>query len=388
MWIRIVLAALVIGLIVTAWKRSADSPQATKVASTPAKARLVSCPGGNACRHVFDMAGVLPPSDVPRFEQYMDWIQRESDVDVRFAFVRDTGSRTIEELAVDMVDEMRIGGKTREERGVLLLYDVGAQRLKVEVGYGLEGYFPDAFVSYLVHDHARMFFESGNISFGLRLMLRLLQHRIREAVLGNDFDPRVLQAVDAKGYLSGGAGVSANVPSSGAQQAGRLSEDERNRYLAQATPAATYDAYVAWLAEPVFDADVDLFTRSSRGYLAQLPLSPAYRQFILFAEYGKRYSMEERGDLALLVFTGTPFVSPHFFVREEGVWRMDIVAEVRDTVERVGGIYTWDYRGQDDAFTQAFSDRLVNLHGYRRFRDGDNRELRIRGELPNAGNKK
>jgi hypothetical protein len=325
------------------------------------------------------MAGVLPAQDVPRFEQYMDWILRESDVDVRFAFVQDTGSRTIEQLAVDMVDEMRIGGKTREERGVLLLYDMSGQRLKVEVGYGLEAYFPDAFVNYLVRDHARMFFESGNITVGLRLMLRLLQHRIREAVLGSDFDPRVLQAVRAGGYLSGGAGVTAAVPSGGAPGAERLSEEKRIRYRAQNSPTGTYDIYLAWLSQPIFDADVDLFTPESRSYLAHLPVSPAYREFILFAEYGKRYRLDERGDLALLYFTGTPFVSPHFFVNEGGVWRMDMVAEVRNTVERVGGIYTWDYRGEGDRRTHAFSDLLINLHCYRRLSDGDNRELRIRG---------
>ena len=52
---------------------------------------------------------------------------------------------------------------------------------------------------------------------------------------------------------------------------------------------------------------------------------------------------------------------------------------MRNTVERVGGIYTWDYRGRGDAYTQAFSDLLTDIQGYRRIRDGDNRALVIRG---------
>lgn len=389
MWNRIiflVLAIPVVALGYAAWKKLVVPPLAADTASAPTratgKARLALCPGPGACRHVYDMAGALPPQDVPRFEQYMGWIQRESDVDVRFAFVRDTGSRSIEQLAVDMVDEMRIGGRTREERGVLLLYDMRGQRLKVEVGYGLEAYFPDAFVSYLAHEHARLFFESGNVTVGLRLMLRLLQHRIREAVLGTDFDPRVLQAVKARGTLSGGAGVTAALPSgggAGAPAAARMGEAERARFRAQDSPAATYAAYLAWLSHPVFDPDVDLFTRESRAYLAQLPMSPAYRHFILFGEYAKRYQVVERGGRALLYFTGTPFTSPHFLVNEGGLWRMDIGAEVRNTVERVGGVYTWDYRGRGDAYTQTFADLLTDIQGYRRIRDGDNRALVIRG---------
>ena len=365
-----------------ACKRDAAPAPATGAPGVKGKTVLVLCPGGGTCRHVYDMAGALPPADLPRFEQYMGYILRESDVDVRFAFVRDTGDRSTEQLAVDLVDEMRIGGKTREERGVLLLYDMRDHRLKVEVGYGLEAYFPDAFVSYLVHDHARMFFESGNITVGLRLLLRLLQHRIREAVMGADFDPRVLQAVRAGGYLSGGAGVTAAVPSAGAAgapAAARMSDEQRSLYRAQKSPADTHGAYLAWLSHPVFDPDVDLFTEESRKYLARLPISSAYQHFILFGEYVKRYSVVERDGLALLYFTSTPFTSPHFFVKEGDVWRMDMIAEVGNTRERVGGIYTWDYRGQSDRYTQAFSDLLADIQGYRRFKDGDNRALVIRG---------
>ncbi len=236
-------------------------------------------------------------------------------------------------------------------------------------------------MSYLVNDHARMFLEGGDVSVGLRLLLRLVQHRIREAVVGADFDPRVLQAIRTGGNLSGGAGVAASMQPGAASGPGvkRMSEEERARYRAQDSPAGTFQTYLAWLADPVFDPDVDLFTAESRTYLARLPISPAYQHFILFGEYGKGYEVVQRDGIALLYFTTTPFTSPHFFVTEDGVWRMDILAEVGNTRERVGGAYTWDYRGQGDRYTQAFSGLLSDFHGYRRFRNGDNRTLQIRG---------
>ncbi len=360
---RIAFAVLVIAAVTFAgWKLFAGIPVSTDAAR---KTSIKVCPAHSTCRHVYDMARALPPGDIPRFEEYMGWILRESDVDVRFVFVPDAGSRSIEELAVELVDEMRIGGKTREERGVLLLYDMSSRRLKVEVGYGLEAYFPDAFVSYLVNDHARLFLESGDVSVGLRLLLRLVQHRIREAVIGADFDPRVLQAIRPGGNLSGGAGVAASMQPGAASGRGveRMSEEERDRYRAQDSPAGTFQTYLAWLAHPAFDPDVDLFTAESRTYLARLPISPAYRHFILFGEYGKGYEVVQRDGIALLSFTSTPFTSPHFFVNEDGVWRMDIVAEVGNTRERVGGVYTWDYRGQGDRYTRAFSDLLSDFQG-------------------------
>jgi uncharacterized membrane protein YgcG len=158
-WATLFICVTILVLGYTAWK-TASSNNTIR--------RFLGMNHHKNSSHVYDKAGVLPQQDLPRFEQYMDRIMDESDVDVRFVFISGTGGKTIEQLAVDLIDEMRIGGKTGEQRGLLLLYDTMGQRLKVEVGYGLEEYFPDGFISYLVNRHARMFFESGDKSVGLR----------------------------------------------------------------------------------------------------------------------------------------------------------------------------------------------------------------------------
>lgn len=365
--------AIIAAMILFIWKPDLlRGSVAEHMSSAPVAAKMQS--------HVLDRAGVIPPQDLPRFEQYMGWIMRESGLDIRFVFLPGIGDKSIEMLATDLMDQLQIGGRTGHERGVLLLYDMKGQRLKVEVGYGLEGWFPDAFVSYLVQDHARMFFSSGDISLGLRLMLRLLQHRIREAVIGNDFDPRTLDKVRPLSHLSGGAGVSANVKLGGSTIASPAPDSVGPMaYAAGDSPTDAYHRYLDWLSRWPVSPQVDMFTPESRNYLASLHLSAPYAEFILLGEYGKPFQAIERGDLALLYFTGTPFVSPHFFVRNDGRWRMDIIAEVRNTREHVGGEYTWAYRGEGDSYTLAFGDQLVTLKGYRRIRDGDNRELIIRG---------
>ena len=329
---------------------------------------------------VLDRAGLIPPQDLPRFNEYIGGILRESGVDVRLVLLRGLAGKPIETVTTELMDQLKIGGRAGQERGLLLLYDMGGKRMRVEVGYGLEGWFPDSFVHYLVEDHARMFFSSGDVSLGLRLMLRLVQHRIREAVLGNDFDPRVLPLVQSLAHYSGGAGANATIglgdhagDAPAAAPADPVATSSGN------SPTQTYYRYLEWLSRWPPNAQVDLFTPGSRGFLSSLKLSRAYAEFILMGEYGKRFQVVERDDLALLYFTGTPFVSPHFFVRQDGRWRMDLVAEVRDTRERVGGEYTWDYRGKDDSYTRTFGDLLTTLNGVRRFRDGDNRPLVVHG---------
>jgi uncharacterized protein len=123
-----------------------------------------------------------------------------------------------------------------------------------------------------------------------------------------------------------------------------------------------------------------LFTEGSREYLKQFPLSRAFRDHILMGEYGKKFKLDVRGDRALLYFTSTPFASPHLFHRQGDVWRLDLLAELRNTKERVGGPLTWSYEGTDDPYTLAFADRFAFVSGYRRIVEGDNRPIPTRAE--------
>lgn len=341
---------------------------------------LSARPSPRSARRVYDTARIISAADVPRFEEYLKWIFQESDVDVRLVLLDDLRGDTIEKAAVAWMKRLRIGARGREERGVLILYDMCGQRLRVEVGYGLEEYLPDGFVGYLVNDHARQFFESRDVTTGLRLMLRIVHMRIRRAVLGERFDPRVLKVVRRTGPLSGGAGATAAValgPKFKRLPAAVASEDPQ-RYAAQETPEGTYRRYLEWMADGRFEPDIELFTPETRRYLRGFPMSKAYFDDILLGEYGKSFETDVRGGMALLYFTNDPFTSPHFFRRRHGRWAMDLCAEVRNTVERVGGVYTWDYRGRDDDFTKAFSDRLTTIRGYVRIAGGDNRQLPTR----------
>ncbi len=326
-------------------------------------------------RHVYDEAGLLSEHDRDKFEEYLAWVRKESDVDLRFVFLKDVGGQSLEQLAADRLTRLGIGGRSGNARGVLLLYDPASRRLRIEVGYGLEGVLPDSFVAYLMRDHASAYFAHGDFSLGLRLLVRLIHQRVREAVLGRAFDPKVLDLMGRAGWLSGGAGGTAILPAGQAYLGGELDDAQRRRFGPQPTPEAAYRAYLAWLAEGRKDADIGLLTADSRAFVAALPLSRAYFEFILMQEYGRAHQVDVRDDKAMVYFTDDPLVSPHFFVKDAEGWRLDLMAEVRDTKNRVGGVYAWDMRQSGDPYLQAFADRWVKLRGYWRIQGGDNREL-------------
>lgn len=331
-------------------------------------------------QHVFDEAGVLPRHDIAKFEQYLEWIFVESDVDIRFLFVPAITGKTIEELAVEKVEELRVGGLGSEARGVLLLYDVQDKRLRIEVGYGLEGYFTDAFLSYLTHEHTQAFFASGDLTTGLRLLIRMLHHNIRAAVLGSEFDPRVFELIRNNGHLSGGGGLTEVMPADGERTGDRreMPSTQRAQYLPQSTPQAVYEEYLAWLVAGIFDPRIKIFTENSQARLATVPVTPAYFHYILMTEYGKASEIDIRDNVALQYFTDDPLATPHFYRKSERGWQMDMEAEVQNSRNRVGGVYTWDYGGKDDIYTRTFVDKLVNIKNYIRIDGGDNRELPIR----------
>jgi hypothetical protein len=336
----------------------------------------------NAHKHVFDKAGIISASDSKKFDWMLDLIEKESDLDIRFLFLKTIGDSSIEEVAVKKMDEYRIGFHGRKERGVLFLYVMDAKKLRIEVGYGLEAYLPDAFVDYLLRNQADAFFKASKPSVGLRLLIRVMHHRIREAILENDYDPRILGRGFEFARMSGGAGASENVGMSESGQVfkhDQYDELERERFAATDTVNGTFNNYIEWLYGRYFDPNVDLFTKDSLSYLNRFPMTPAYFDYILMLYAGKQYEILQYEGLAVLYFTDTPLTTPLFFNRVDGKWRLNIAAELRNSRNHVGGVYIWSFNPDStDEFARTFKNYLVKIRGYYRFRDGDNRELPVK----------
>jgi len=111
-------------------------------------------------------------------------------------------------------------------------------------------------------------------------------------------------------------------------------------------------------------------------------MTSAYFDYILILYAGKQYKVVERGDIAVLFFTDDPIVSPLFYKRIDGMWRQDVAAEVRNSRNYVGGVYSWGFNPDStDEFAKAFRDILVNIRGYLRFKDGDNRQLPLKVDV-------
>jgi hypothetical protein len=331
---------------------------------------------------VTDEVGLLREELRVRHEEMLQALFDESGVDLRLVLVAGTGEESLEQYAVRRARDLGAGRKSGG-RGLLVVYDSTRHELRIEVGPALQGILPDGFVGFVVREHARAFFEGGDPELGLRLAVRILHWRIRDAQLGGEYDPSLEGYVRDVRRLAIGGGASNPVGSATGRRP-RLRDEtlasDSARFTPQPTVKAAHDRFLEWLALERHVASAPLFTPSSQQYLAALPLTRAYKAGWLAMEYGQRYAVDERGDLALLYFTGTPLISPHFFRRTEAGWQLDIQGELRNTMEAIGGWYSWILLDSGDEYGRAFVDRWMPFDDagfgtYYRVAGGDNRRL-------------
>ena len=341
-------------------------------------------------RHVDDRVGLIPKAEEGNLNQYLDWVQRESGIEVRVVLAPDSRGATPEQFALATMRELGIGRESGG-RGLLILYDTLHRAMRIEVGPKLEGILPDAFVGYLMREHLDAFFKSRNPEFGLRTTLFMIHWRIRMARLGEEYDPSFEEYLKDVRRVAAGGGATGRMTSgpAGAKLINRTGDTAAAAYFRpQPTVEAAYRLQEEWLARGGGEVDVPLFTPASTRYFQQwLPMSPAFAQYLLAGEYGRRYVIDQRGDLAMLYYTDDPFVSPKFFRHTPEGWQMDVVAEVANSQEAVGVPYTWRLRVSGDDFSQVFADMYTLvpvtsvLEDFYRVAGGDNRALAIRGSF-------
>lgn len=326
-----------------------------------------------------DDTGLLQRADVVRMNSFLEWFYEGFGVDMRFLVIKSMNGESLENYAVDKTRALRIGSTTGE-RGVLCVYDAADQRMRIEVGPKLEGILTDAFVSYLERENTHAYVNIDNLALGLNLTAQLIMRRMQEAELGEDYDPRPAEHILNSRLLAEGAGATVAM---GANTAGDGVVNRNappgilHEYVPQPTVEEAWQKFVAWESEPYEYVDVTLLTPDTRDFLRREPMSRAYFDFIVMGDYGQPHVVRRSGDVAMLVFTRSPFISPYYLRHTPAGWQMDIVGSIRNSAELVGGAFTWEWRDGRDDYSRAFSDQVIQVGNTLRVAGSDNRPLPV-----------
>src|SRR5262249_50243846 len=115
---------------------------------------------------VVDEAGLLTPSQRADIESKLANLEVKTTDQFVVVTVRSLGGRTIEEYGYRLGRHWGIGQKDKNN-GVLLIVAPNERKVRIEVGYGLEGTLPDAIGSVIVQNSILPRFRANDYPGGI-----------------------------------------------------------------------------------------------------------------------------------------------------------------------------------------------------------------------------
>lgn len=324
--IRIILAAGLL-FVVAACSESSDSakpPEAVRVVRLPAK------PEGNPSflnTSSLQSINEVAIGDLRRAGEY-------TGIDCAMLILDELPELISPEMAAaQLFDEWEVGSET-EGKGVLFLFIEKEGVLKVEVGYELEGIFPDAFVGSFqetLKDYYRGEYFGDVVSKMIITMMRRAQGEETQILMNSFVDglPRLQSEIMEKStrYRSGGAGVTeSNFVTSKAKKLKNvqlLNDKERAQYNKGPKLEMVLQRYLASLQAGVNDPYLSLLTEGSQLMRIEYPKNAGFQRRAA-GEFSGNYKVHQSGGFAAVRFE-RPDVMPILFrMDNQGDWRADI----------------------------------------------------------------
>jgi uncharacterized protein len=115
---------------------------------------------------VVDTANLLDPATEAILDQKLQAFEQKSSDQVVVATVPDLQGQAIEEYGVGLGRAWKIG-RAGENNGVILLVSRDDRKVRIEVGYGLEGTLTDALSSLIIQNDILPAFRGGDFASGI-----------------------------------------------------------------------------------------------------------------------------------------------------------------------------------------------------------------------------
>jgi uncharacterized protein len=116
--------------------------------------------------YVSDFASVLTPSERQNLESEISLYNASTSNEIAVVTVKSLDGDYIEHYAVDLFKKWGIGTK-KHDNGVLLLVAIDDHKMRIEVGYGLEGALTDMLSSSIVRKEITPSFKEGKYYDGI-----------------------------------------------------------------------------------------------------------------------------------------------------------------------------------------------------------------------------
>jgi uncharacterized protein len=145
-------------------------------------------------RHVTDLTGTLTAQQVDQLDAQLVALEKTKGAQLTVLMVDSTAGQDIESYSLAVAEANKLGRKGTDD-GVLLLVAKNDRRVRIEVGYGLEGAIPDAATARITREYIAPKFRSndyfGGISDAVGALTQLINgEALPPPVQGNSADER------------------------------------------------------------------------------------------------------------------------------------------------------------------------------------------------------
>lgn len=134
------------------------------LASQIAFAAMVEVPPFTA--RVVDLTQTLSESEQVTLEAKLKRFEEAKGSQIAVLLVPTTQPDEIEQYSIRVVDEWKVGRKSVDD-SVLILIAIDDRKMRIEVGYGLEGAIPDLYAKRIINETLTPKFKQGDFAGGI-----------------------------------------------------------------------------------------------------------------------------------------------------------------------------------------------------------------------------
>ena len=129
---------------------------------------------------VNDYAKMLEARDVQIIENYLEKLNRDTGIQIVVLTVPSLEGEPIEDFSIRTVESWKLG-QAEKDNGVLLLVAAAEKKIRIEVGYGLEGILTDMQCGLIIRNLIAPHFKNGDYGKGVAAAV---QHMAQNVTFG------------------------------------------------------------------------------------------------------------------------------------------------------------------------------------------------------------
>lgn len=308
---------------------------------------------------VEDHAGLLEEAKRDRIEMFHELLRNDFDIDYRVVTTEE--AKDIDAYAVEVFKRIGVGELSDKGRGLLLVIDPAQDRVRLEVGFTLEGPYPDAFIAYIEQRQMVPFFRANRVADGILSTTELIVTRAQRAA--------GIAGLDGEVWLAGSGGAGASTSARIGQGAVSEAAVDPRALSDRATPSAILAEYFARMQDRDANPELAIYTPDTRKMLSGWVMTPAQMDNVVStyqrcsAEAAKT---DQSGRRAVIRYPlRQRECSPWFFQNIGGVWALDLT--MMQTAIRFGRTNAWRFDPSvEHPYEFAFADWTFDTNGFPR----------------------